>query len=52
MSVESKVQAFPDVRGVTILYDQAMDGIMEPVVIAMSSAFAPRKPRLRPVRRS
>jgi peptidoglycan hydrolase-like protein with peptidoglycan-binding domain len=30
-----------DVRGVTILYDQAMDGIMEPVVIAMSSAFAP-----------
>ncbi|MBZ0148625.1 MAG: peptidoglycan-binding protein [Pseudorhodoplanes sp.] len=30
-----------DVRGVTILYDQAMDGIMEPVVVAMSSAFAP-----------
>ena len=30
-----------DVRGVTILYDQAMDGIMDPVVVAMSSAFAP-----------
>jgi peptidoglycan hydrolase-like protein with peptidoglycan-binding domain len=28
-----------EVRGVTILYDQAMDGIMEPVVIAMSSAY-------------
>jgi peptidoglycan hydrolase-like protein with peptidoglycan-binding domain len=28
-----------EVRGVTILYDQAMAGIMEPVVIAMSSAF-------------
>jgi peptidoglycan hydrolase-like protein with peptidoglycan-binding domain len=28
-----------EVRGITILYDQAMDGIMEPVVIAMSSAF-------------
>jgi hypothetical protein len=30
-----------EVRGVTILYDQAMQGIMEPVVIAMSSAYAP-----------
>jgi peptidoglycan hydrolase-like protein with peptidoglycan-binding domain len=30
-----------DVRGVAIMYDQAMDGIMEPVVVAMSSAFAP-----------
>lgn len=30
-----------DVRGVTILYDQAMDGIMEPVVVAISSAFNP-----------
>jgi peptidoglycan hydrolase-like protein with peptidoglycan-binding domain len=30
-----------DVRGVAILYDQAMDGIMEPVVVAMSSAFTP-----------
>jgi hypothetical protein len=29
------------VRGITILYDQAMDGIMQPVVVAMSSAFAP-----------
>ncbi len=30
-----------DVRGVTVLYDQAMDGIMEPVVVAISSAFNP-----------
>src|SRR5215470_10164559 len=30
-----------DVRGVAILYDQAMDGIMGPVVVAMSSAFTP-----------
>ena len=30
-----------EVRGLTILYDQAMEGTMEPVVIAMSSAFAP-----------
>jgi len=30
-----------EVRGISILYDQAMDGIMEPVVVAMSSAFAP-----------
>ena len=29
-----------EVRGITMLYDQAMDGIMEPVVVAMSSAFA------------
>jgi peptidoglycan hydrolase-like protein with peptidoglycan-binding domain len=28
-----------EVRGITVLYDQAMAGIMEPVVIAMSSAF-------------
>jgi peptidoglycan hydrolase-like protein with peptidoglycan-binding domain len=30
-----------EIRGMTVLYDQAMDGIMEPVVIAMSSAFSP-----------
>jgi hypothetical protein len=30
-----------EARGMTILYDQAMDGIMEPVIVAMSSAFAP-----------
>jgi len=30
-----------EARGLTILYDQAMDGIMEPVVPAMASAFAP-----------
>jgi peptidoglycan hydrolase-like protein with peptidoglycan-binding domain len=29
-----------EVRGVTILYDQAMAGLMDPVVVAMSSAFA------------
>jgi hypothetical protein len=29
-----------EVRGITILYDQAMAGIMEPVVVAMSSAYA------------
>ena len=28
-----------EVRGITVLYDQAMAGIMEPVVVAMSSAF-------------
>ncbi|MGO4713684.1 serine protease [Bradyrhizobium sp. 2TAF24] len=30
-----------EIRGLTILYDQATEGTMEPVVIAMSSAFAP-----------
>ena len=30
-----------EVRGMTVLYDQAMEGTMDPVVIAMSSAFAP-----------
>jgi peptidoglycan hydrolase-like protein with peptidoglycan-binding domain len=30
-----------EVRILTILYDQATEGIMEPVVIAMSSAFTP-----------
>ena len=36
-----------EVRGITVLYDQAMAGIMEPVVVAMSSAFAafPAAPR-------
>jgi Putative peptidoglycan binding domain len=29
-----------EVRGLTILYDQAMQGIMEPVVVAMSNAYA------------
>jgi peptidoglycan hydrolase-like protein with peptidoglycan-binding domain len=29
-----------DVRGVVILYDQAMEGIMDPVVVAMSSAYS------------
>ncbi len=28
-----------EVRGIAILYDQAMEGIMSPVVIAMSNAF-------------
>lgn len=30
-----------EVRGLTILYDQAMEGTMDPVVVAMSSAFVP-----------
>ena len=30
-----------EVRGMTILYDQATEGIMDPVVVVMSSAFAP-----------
>jgi len=30
-----------EVRGVIILYDQAMHGIMEPVVVAISSGFVP-----------
>ena len=29
-----------EIRGMTVLYDQAMEGIMDPVVIAMSSAFS------------
>jgi S1-C subfamily serine protease len=28
-----------EVRGITVLYDQAMEGTMDPVVVAMSSAF-------------
>jgi peptidoglycan hydrolase-like protein with peptidoglycan-binding domain len=30
-----------EVRGMTILYDQATEGIMDPVAVVMSSAFAP-----------
>lgn len=30
-----------EVRGLTILYDQASEGIMDPVTVVMSSAFAP-----------
>lgn len=30
-----------EVRGFTVLYDQATDGTMAPVVVAMASAFAP-----------
>lgn len=30
-----------EVRGLTVLYDQATEGFMEPVVIAMSNAFTP-----------
>jgi peptidoglycan hydrolase-like protein with peptidoglycan-binding domain len=43
-----------EVRGITILYDQAMAGIMEPVVVAMSSAYAPfptGRPSVPPPRR-
>lgn len=30
-----------EVRGMTVLYDQAEEGTMDPVVVAMSSAFVP-----------
>jgi peptidoglycan hydrolase-like protein with peptidoglycan-binding domain len=30
-----------EIRGMTILYDQATEGIMDPLVVVMSSAFAP-----------
>ena len=41
-----------EVRGITVLYDQAMAGIMEPVVVAMSSAFRRfRRPPAPPPRR-
>lgn len=30
-----------EIRGFTILYDQATEGIMDPVTVVMSSAFAP-----------
>ncbi len=30
-----------EVRGLTILYDQAMEGTMDPMVVAMSNAFVP-----------
>lgn len=30
-----------EVRGIAVLYDQAMEGIMDPVAVAMSSAFVP-----------
>jgi peptidoglycan hydrolase-like protein with peptidoglycan-binding domain len=42
-----------EVRGITVLYDQAMAGVMEPVVVAMSSAFSgfPTASALPPPRR-
>jgi peptidoglycan hydrolase-like protein with peptidoglycan-binding domain len=42
-----------EVRGITVLYDQAMAGMMEPVVVAMSSAFSafPSASALPPPRR-
>jgi peptidoglycan hydrolase-like protein with peptidoglycan-binding domain len=30
-----------EIRGMTILWDQATEGVMDPVVVVMSSAFAP-----------
>jgi hypothetical protein len=33
-----------EVRGISVLYDQAMEGTMDPVVVAMSSAFNPFPP--------
>jgi hypothetical protein len=42
-----------EVRGITVLYDQAMAGMMEPVVVAMSSAYSgfPAASTLPPPRR-
>ncbi|MBI3433774.1 MAG: trypsin-like peptidase domain-containing protein [Proteobacteria bacterium] len=37
-----------EVRAMTILYDQAMEGVMAPVVIAMSGAFVAFAPNARP----
>lgn len=41
-----------NIYGITILYDQAMDGIMEPVVVAMSSAFVPLDAGAMPAKRN
>ncbi len=41
-----------EVRILTILYDQAMENTVEPVVIAMSSAFKPFPPRAAGPRRA
>jgi hypothetical protein len=38
--VRAQIRDF-EVRGITILYDQATQGIMDPVTVVMSSAFAP-----------
>jgi hypothetical protein len=37
-----------EVRGFTMLYDQAMEGIVAPVMVAMSSAFSPFPERSAP----
>jgi len=37
-----------EIRGFTILYDQAMEGIVEPVLVAMASAFSPFPERSAP----
>jgi hypothetical protein len=37
-----------EVRGFTMLFDQAMEGIVEPVLVAMASAFAPFPERSAP----
>jgi hypothetical protein len=37
-----------EVRGFTLLYDQMMEGIVAPVVVAMASAFSPFPERLLP----
>lgn len=37
-----------EVRGFTMLYDQAMEGIVAPVMVAMASAFSPFPARIAP----
>ena len=39
-------------RGITILYDQAMEGTIDPIVVAMSSAFVPFASYASPMRRT
>ncbi len=37
-----------EIRGLTMLYDQAMEGIVEPVLVAVASAFSPFPERSAP----
>ena len=41
-----------EVRGFTMLYDQTMEGIVAPVMVAMASAFSPFPERSAPYRRA
>lgn len=46
-SVRAKLR-YGEVRGFTMLYDQAMEGIVAPVMVAMASAFTPFPERTAP----